>query len=251
MKRHFIILSSAYSKGKRIALDFIDTKELSKIERIINEIKNKCGNDVSISFHNVESKDTTWLSVGQSDPFFANVELIVDEDEFIKLIKKDRKMKGLDIARFILSTVKDCTHLKLEKLVYLCYADYLCKTQGKDKLFIDKIFAYKYGPVVDSVYKYYKMYSYNKIEDVKMPTQDKFLSARSRILFAENGLMKLKSIMDTLQKYGEFDGGSLINLTHKKDSPWQKTNSSIMDNPIKDDIILQYHCNEVIKNKST
>lgn len=47
-----------------------------------------------------------------------------------------------------------CTHLELEKLGYMCYADYLCRT-GK-KLFKDTVYAFKYGPVVESVYEKYK-----------------------------------------------------------------------------------------------
>ena len=40
--------------------------------------------------------------------------------------------------------------IKIEKLVYLCFVDYLCDT-GK-KLFTDSIYAFKYGPVVDVEY---------------------------------------------------------------------------------------------------
>lgn len=64
--------------------------------------------------------------------------------------KKDRKLKGIDVAKYILSKTP-CTQLKLQKLVYLCFADYLCDT-GKE-LFTDKIYAFKYGPVVDLTHK--------------------------------------------------------------------------------------------------
>lgn len=56
-----------------------------------------------------------------------------------------------------------CTQLKLQKLVYFCFADYLCDT-GKE-LFTDKIYAFKYGPVVDSVWKKYKDYGYEDIDN--------------------------------------------------------------------------------------
>lgn len=36
----------------------------------------------------------------------------------------------------------------------MCYADYLCATHKR--LFEDKIYAFKYGPVVESVYEAYK-----------------------------------------------------------------------------------------------
>ena len=51
--------------------------------------------------------------------------------------------------------VTDDTQLELQKLVYLCFADCLCDT-GK-ALSIDKIYAFKYGPVIDTIYKIYKV----------------------------------------------------------------------------------------------
>ena len=47
-------------------------------------------------------------------------------------------------------------------MIYLCFADYLCKYDKE--LFDDTIFAYKYGQVVDSVYEKYKGYRYKKIK---------------------------------------------------------------------------------------
>ena len=121
-------------------------------------------------------------------------------EEFIKLIQKDRQLQGIDIAKYILSKIK-CTQLKLQKLVYLCFADYLCDT-GK-KLFTDKIYAFKYGPVVDTVYKKYREYGYKSIDDETGDIDSKNISempSKSRILFAEDGTEKISSIEKTLQK---------------------------------------------------
>ena len=52
------------------------------------------------------------------------------------------EVSTFDVANFFLN--KDSlTPKKLQKLVYLCFADYLCDT-GKE-LFTDKIYAFKYG----------------------------------------------------------------------------------------------------------
>ena len=126
MCSHFIILSSSYSAGERIALDFTDFSK--DINSIIKRIKQECGEDVSISTHGINADDTTWEGVKRADPFFQDVRLIKNVDEFIRLIKQDRILSGTDIAKYILSVVGNCTHLKLEKLVYFCYADYICGT---------------------------------------------------------------------------------------------------------------------------
>ncbi len=171
--------------------------------------------------------------------------MIASKDEFIALIKKDRILSGLDVAKYILSEVSDCTHLKLQKLLYLCYADYLCKTQGQKRLFTDKIYAYIYGPVIDSVYKQYKgKYTISVGVENPIPERKYKLAARSRILFSEDGLVKIQSILETLDKYKGFSAGKLIDITHKDGSPWSYYDSQKLNQIISDHVILQYHCNE-------
>lgn len=138
MVTHFIFMSSSYSLGKRIALDFIVENEETqkKLKEYLNKIIEECGKDVSISTHMIQAEDTNWGAVINTDHFFKDVEVIDSLDEFIRLIKRDRKLEGVDIAKYILSKTK-CTQLKLQKLVYLCFADYLCDT-GKE-LFTDSI----------------------------------------------------------------------------------------------------------------
>lgn len=94
-----------------------------------------------------------WDEVIKLDKFFEKAELVDTKEKFVKILLKDRVLKGVDIAKYVL-TKTPCTHLKLEKLVYMCYADYLCETG--DKLFKDKIYAYRLGPVIESIYKKYK-----------------------------------------------------------------------------------------------
>lgn len=241
MITHYIILSSSYSMGKRIGLHYVisDTSVYESLEYIVPTIIKECGEDVSISTHSIKSDTDTWESVVEKDSFFRDVELVNDLNKFIELIKQDRKLKGVDIAKYIISKIK-CTHLKLEKLVYLCYAEYLCKT-GK-KLFEDKIFAYKLGPVVDSVYKKYKIYGKKQLRNVEIAsTQKSEMPSKSRILFAEDGISKVSIIDETLEKYGKLTATELVDLTHIQNSPWSKTISYIFTKNIKDEIIQEYH----------
>lgn len=146
-------MSQKFKKEK--ALDYIidEKSEYLKLKEILSKITDESGKDVSISTHFVQTDSKSWTSVVEKDYFFRNVEVIEYLEEFIKLIKEDRVLSGLDVAKYILCKVR-CTHLKLEKLVYLCFADYLCKYDKE--LYKDYMYAYKYGPVVKSVYDRYK-----------------------------------------------------------------------------------------------
>jgi len=250
MVTHFIFMSSSYSLGSRIALDYIvtDASVQEELKEHLEKIIKECGKDVSISTHMIQTDNETWDSVYKADHFFKDVTIVESLDKFIKLIQRDRKLEGIDIAKYILSKIT-CTQLKLQKLVYYCYADYLCDT-GKE-LFTDKIYAFKYGPVVDSVYKKYKEYGYKPIEKETgdIDSEKIFeMPAKSRILFAEDGTEKILSIERTLEKYGDLSAADLVDLTHKQDSPWSQTSKSswILYSPIKHDTIKKYHKFEII-----
>ena len=248
MVTHFIFMSSSYSLGTRIALDYIVIGEgiqdelMGNLDRIMEE----CGHDVSISTHRIQAKDDSWESVCEADQYFIDVKVIEDIDEFIKLIQKDRELQGIDVAKYILSHVK-CTQLKLQKLVYLCYADYLCST-GKG-LFTDEIYAFKYGPVVDTVYAKYKKYGYKPIEKESENIDSKNISempSKSRILFAKDGLEKVQSIDKTLRKYSNLTASQLVEVTHRAKSPWSVTYKEnwLFKQKMKDDVIKECHCYE-------
>lgn len=249
MITHFIFMSSSYSLGKRIALDFIISEEDIKeiLRKYLDRIIAECGKDVSVSTHMIQSEDTSWSSVCNADHFFKDVYVVNDIDKFIQLIKKDRQLEGIDIAKYILSKVQ-CTQLKLQKLVYLCFADYLCDT-GK-KLFTDAIYAYKYGPVVDSVYQKYKKYGYKPIEEEKgnIYTNVSEMPAKSRILFAEDGTEKIISIDNSLEKYGNLTASQLVELTHRANTPWKVTpkNTFLFFSQIKPEIIKKFHKFEIV-----
>lgn len=241
-------MSSSYSIGKRIALsNSLKGTDYLELKEIVQDIVEKCGRDVSLSTHFIQTDSESWTSVVEKDHFFKGVEVIDSKDKFIELIQKDRTLTGLDVARYVLSKIK-CTHLKLEKLVYLCFADYLCNYNKE--LYSDKIYAYKYGPVVDTVYEKYKGSGYKEIEnnDTDIDTTSiKELPLRSRILFAKDGIEKIMSIDDTLLKYGELTATQLVDLTHKKLTPWDVAGRGNEQYAIiENDIIKEYHCNESI-----
>lgn len=247
MVRHFIILSSSYSKGQRIALDMteLDENNINIFYQAVERIKKECGKDTSISTHCIETSSITWESVLKEDAFFEEVFVVEDIEGFIKVIQMDRTLSGLDIAKYILSK-KACTHLKLQKLVYYCYADYLCLTQ--EKLFKDEIYAFQLGPVVKSVREKFKGYKYIDNENIDLITKVSSLKMpiRSKILFADKGIEKLQSINQTIEKYGEFTANDLVNLTHKTGTPWDCSFDTSKFRVISDKIICERHYLEEI-----
>lgn len=250
MIKHFIVMASAYSIGKRIALDYWDEDilQMDVIQKDIDFIFEQCGQDVPISTHFVQTESVGWDKVGKMDKFFSKAKLISTKEEFVEILLKDRTLKGLDIAKYILTQLS-CTHLKLEKLVYMCYADYLC--EFGTKLFDDKIYAYRLGPVISSVYENYKKSGYGKLspEDDKHRYDefDKKMPIRSRILSSEDGLKKLISVDKTLVKYRELTADELVRLTHREDTPWTYAGKgTIAYKIIDDELISKYHKYEVI-----
>ena len=239
-------MSSSYTRGTRIAMDITDNRHLNAdyISGLIKKIKSECGCDVPLSTHSIFSKSNDWDSVLEADSFFKNVYVIDNIHDFIKEINKDRTMKGIDVAKYILSKISS-THLKLENLVYMCFADYLCKTQ--QELFEDTIYAFTYGPVVKSVYCAYKAYGGEKLDSIEIKKQAEFESPqRSRILFAKNGVLKLSCIDSSINKYKKLTASELVDLTHSPGSPWRKAYNGDMYCEISINDILKYHCNESI-----
>lgn len=248
MINHYIIVASAYSIGKRIALDYTGYRfKKDLIQQDIDYIIEKCGNDVAISSHSIQTESESWDSVEKKDHFFKDVKLVNDKKEFVNLLLKDRELKGIDIAKYILSVIPS-THLKLQKLVYMCYADYLC--EENEKLFEDQIFAYRLGPVIKSIYQKYKKSSCGILatEDNKITYDEnqRKMSSKSRILASKNGLKKITSIDKTIKKYENYSASQLVELTHKKNTPWKKTGAGVFSNKIiKDELIKEYHHNEI------
>lgn len=246
MVKHYIIMSSSYTDGTRVALDITEVSLLNStaIAKVIQDIKQSCGKDVPLSTHFIETESDSWASVAEYDPFFENVEHVKSVEEFSEKIRKGRILSGLDVANYILSKIK-CTHLSLEKLVYFAYADYLC--EYSERLFEDQIFAFTHGPVVDSVYETYKRSGSQYVKPLEFGDDSdvqigvKELPARSRILFAKNGTEKLHSIDQTIQKYGKYTAGALVELTHRSGSPWSYVDSAKAYQLISDELIMAHH----------
>ena len=105
MIKHYIIMSSSYTDGSRVALDITEDCFLNSkaIAEMIEEIRKNCGKDVPLSTHFIETESASWDSVVAYDPFFEDVECTKSTTAFSEKIKKGRVLSGLDVANYILS----------------------------------------------------------------------------------------------------------------------------------------------------
>ena len=75
MVKHYILMSSDYVGGTRIALDITSKERLqsSAIKNVLREIRAECGQDVSLSTHILSTYSADWESVRKYDSFFEGV----------------------------------------------------------------------------------------------------------------------------------------------------------------------------------
>ncbi len=124
---------------------------------------------------------------------------------------------------------RDMTNLKIQKLVYLAYGFY--SVIGKEKLFSNRIEAWKHGPVIPALYYEASRFGSKCIEkeftecaiidneNIKTDLGD--FKVEPYIPKVEN-----KDIMDVLDYiwdiYSKYTGWTLRNLTHLKGTPWDE-----------------------------
>lgn len=244
MIKHIIFLSSSYSQKERIAyhVPIEQPLDIQKVVSAQNYIFENVSGKTQYSIYSVSTMDKTWESVVKLDRFYADVKMIPDIKCFVEIIQKDLEIEAMDVAKYIISST-NCTHLKLQKLLFLCYQKYLKLTDKK--MFKDKIYAYDLGPVISSVYQEFKRTPGTvtlKNDDV-IDDSYEYLAKKSRIIFARDGMKILSCIDEILQRYGHMDAKQLVSLTHRNGSAWKKVYKKYYYNKeIPDEIIKQSEC---------
>lgn len=245
MAYHFLAIISHYDKGVRVGWNYSSEDKLDK--KILNEfmtkIKKKCG-EVQLGIHKLSTDSVKISSVVDKDQFFADVIFTDDMDVFIEYVASDQKLNALDVAKFIL-TVWPSSHLKLQKLLYYTYAEFLERTGVK--LFSEPIVSYKYGPVVESVFYQYTEHGSSIIdyeEDGKFIfSADDIAVTPSfiKMVTSEHGSVAIDCVLDVLKKQGKLRPFTLVDKTHRPGGPWHKVYKEGKNNVITDDVILQHH----------
>ena len=126
--------------------------------------------------------------------------------------------KVFDVANFFIDITNrtdedQITNLKLNKLLYFAQGCFLSRT-GKP-LFEEEIEAWALGPVVPSVYHKYKVCGKTPITTV----DDDY----SETVFSPS---EISALVDVMRDYGRFTASALVNITHRKGTPWQKANDA-------------------------
>lgn len=243
---HYILTATSYSKHTRVAFDLaVSDEEKAPDLRLLEEVKARNTHGLPTSFHMKSIEDASIEKLIETDPYFEGVHFCKSVDEFIAYLESDLCTSSKDIGKYILSMV-DCSKLKLQKLVYYCYAEYLKKT-GR-KLFKDPVYAFQYGPVSEDLYRATTSYDREMLRKAFLPDFDEksHLVCECRMARTEDGKTKILVIQDVVDRYGDLSAEDLVNMTHRPGSPWSRSWKNQMWTPITDSTILQCHAAEVL-----
>jgi len=116
---------------------------------------------------------------------------------------------ALDVAKYCLyyctKIGNPISNLQLQKILYYVQAKFLVERNAP--CFKDAIVAWKYGPVVESVYHNYK---YNFADAIKVKSNTSEISVQDQTLI--NDICDIKSACDAFE---------LVRATHEED-PWRE-----------------------------
>ena len=246
--KHYVWLGlnpSADIKNKKTAFHLPVNNDLDEIS--YHEINKKLNEEVlnkkSYSIYSISASENTWESLINENKYFSSIKAPTKNiDDFIKNLN-NVKVNAVDVAKYILRLEKKCTSLRLQKLLFLVYSNYLRKYNAP--LFDEKFYAWKYGPVNLEIYKYFE--KDDMTDEIPLPNIDNLDNLNDLIverklnetylkvsLFSSkiDLCLFIKKILDKYKNISVFD---LIDLLHSKDSEWDKTlrNEIINDESIK------------------
>lgn len=129
--------------------------------------------------------------------------------------------------------IEKMTPLKLIKLVYICHGFHLALTNKP--LINEKVEAWKYGPVISSVYDAVSHYK-------KMDIREDFRHIEGGM--DENAAAIIDSV---LAGYGESTGIELSVITHLPGSPWDVTVNRLFNNDVIPDSLTRKYYKKILE----
>lgn len=128
----------------------------------------------------------------------------------------------IDIGRR--NNANDLTPMKLQKLVYFAHGWHLGAIHKP--LINEQVEAWRYGPVVRSIYDAAKSYGNRPVTNY----------LEHPFYLPQIDLVQTPDISSLLNwvwsQYGRFDGAQLSNMTHEVGSPWHKIYTQTGGNPL-------------------
>lgn len=92
MHTHFIIMGSSYSKGYRMAMDYlVEDTSIDFIQSQLDRIRLEVGNLYCVSISTIITQNTDWKSVIDADSFYEGVHVCSDIEDFVRKIKEKEK----------------------------------------------------------------------------------------------------------------------------------------------------------------
>lgn len=128
---------------------------------------------------------------------------------------------AITIAKYIVNKYP-MTHLKLQKILYFIKAKGLLQN---NEVFYDDIEAWDYGPVVPSVYHFFKTYGYYVI------------SSSENVIIPNDIRMIVDDVCNQLSTYS---AEYLVEITHRYET-WKNVYNTYTNGIIHSDEIKKYH----------
>lgn len=108
--------------------------------------------------------------------------------------------------------------MKLQKILYFTYRDYLQKCNKS--LFSERFGAWKYGPVLETVYHEFKHYGSSSISNYDAVLDDTTGEPRAYKVNENDSPMLKQVINDVWDACKEKNGVELSVLTHREEGAW-------------------------------
>ena len=128
---------------------------------------------------------------------------------------------ALNVANTFLARAKqdnvDVTPMKLQKLIYIFYKEYLKKTN--EKLFEEKFEVWKYGPVLSDVHYAFQKYRANAVDDFYYDDNKRKNYTTVKLIPGTAFYSVFNAVWN---KYSHYSGTFLSNLTYQDGTAWSK-----------------------------
>jgi uncharacterized phage-associated protein len=166
-------------------------------------------------------KDTLaamWKGVANMMKKPANRDSIVPGEAIFEMDFDDSLVVANSILDKAFSENVPVTNLKLQKLLYLVYKQFL-KINGGEPLFGETFEAWPHGPVLPSAYH---MFKYFGSKPITQYAHQPFGNPND-IKIVDPGFSKFYEVLEHVWvKYGNKSSSELVDLTHQGDSVWSK-----------------------------
>ena len=135
------------------------------------------------------------------------------------------------------------TQMKLQKMVFFAHGLHLALNNG-DPLIREKFLAWRFGPVVPTIYQLYKKWGNSPIMERTSIT----VNFQPLANFSELTPSALEAINNTWEITKDVDAITLSNWSHSTNSPWDITYKKIGENGVIDDNLIRSYFEQQIKS---